>query len=380
MLDTVTFAALRVLAAPGPQHRVSILLPTSRSGPEVKQGPLRLKKLVGTVSDQLVARGLKSAEASAFLAPATALIGDDDFWANTELGLALFIDRDGMRRYRVGHPLPERGVVANDFQLRSLIPAAVAGSTLWVLAISQAGVRLFHGQGAQLEQTEIEDMPEGIDDALRLDDRESTLQSHSTDRTGGGRTVAGFHGQGAAKDTRDDDRARYCRIVDGYVVEAIGDSKAPIVLAGERRLVDEYRKQSRLMHLVDGAIIGNPDTATPSSLGAATWPIVEPVLAEARRIDWKRFDEAIPDRRTSSLDIAAVAALDGRVASMSVPLDLHRPGRLDAELRVVADGDAVSGDVYDAVVAEVLRSNGRVYAAQATELPGAGPVAALFRF
>ncbi len=380
MLDAVTFADLRQLAKPNPTNRVSISLPTSRSGAEVTQGPTRLKKLLTLTDKHLKNEGIRPSDTEKLLAPASALLTNDNFWANTELGLALYLDGDGMRTYRLGATLPERYAVADRFQVRPLVPAAVASSTFWVLAISLAKVRLLRGHRDKLEVVDVEQMPTGIDEALGLDDRERQLQSHGADRVGAGRMVASFHGQGGIEDSREHDRARYCRVIDEHVAREIGDSNAPVVLAGDRRLVDEYRKQSRLTSLAVGSIGGNPDLVAPRALADGAWPIVEPVFEQDRLMDWERFAAAPADRRASSLDAAVVAAVDGRVASLTVPLDAERPGQFDVEARTLRDAAAGSGDLFDLAVSETLLHGGRVHAVNATDVPGSGAVAAVLRF
>ncbi len=49
---------------------VSIFLPTHRGGTQTQQDPIRLKKLLGEVREDLLAKGLRSTEVDQILGPA----------------------------------------------------------------------------------------------------------------------------------------------------------------------------------------------------------------------------------------------------------------------------------------------------------------------
>jgi hypothetical protein len=282
---------------------------------------------------------------------------------------------------RLAEPVHEVAVVADRFHLKPLVAMSSGERAFHVLAVSLGSARLLRGGRAGASEVHVENLPRGMPDALQWDDRERQLQSHGAGRVGRGRVTAAFHGQGGAKDAHDADVVRYLRIVDHAVEEHLGVvDGGPIVLAGVAELVAEFRRISRLPHIVDGAVTGNPDELTASELLDRAWPLVEPLSERPRREAAERFlAKAAP-----TLDMAAAvvgAAEAGRVESLFVPGDVEQWGhaeqggtREDAERR---PGDR---DLFDVAAIETIRHGGSVYTVPAAEIPGGGQVAANLRF
>src|SRR3972149_7777562 len=76
-----------------PQHRggphVSIYLPTERAGPSTRESPIRLKNLLRTAEEELIAGKMRPTEARDLLAPVRPLEGDYDFWQQQAGGPAI---------------------------------------------------------------------------------------------------------------------------------------------------------------------------------------------------------------------------------------------------------------------------------------------------
>ncbi|MEZ5378801.1 MAG: hypothetical protein R2733_20035 [Acidimicrobiales bacterium] len=384
MFDAVTTEGLRELARTTTGHHLSVFMPTHPPGaPARAQDPIRLRQLLDRARDQLVDLGMRRPDAEEFLAPATALVGDAAFWTGAGSGIAVFLDADGLRHYRLAHAPEPRSVIADRFQLRPLVPAVAHSDHYWVLSLSQHDVRLLRGNRAEgLRRIGLGDVPTSLEEALRFDDRERQLQSHASSRAGAGGVAMTMHGQGGIKDTTDDERTRFCRIVDGYVRPLVEGGTEPIVLAGERRLLDEFRKVCHLDRLAPRDVVGNPDHLTDQQLGDAAWDIVSDLIEQQLMDDTEVFSAAV-ENRVSSLDETVLAAIDGKVDTVIVPLGVEHLGELDLRDRVVIDrpaGSAGVGDLYDLTVAEVLRHGGRVHAVDAALVPGPGPVAATLRY
>ncbi len=388
MFDAITTDELRRLARPAIGHQVSVLMPTHSSGPAKPQDPILLRQLLDEARTQLVDLGLRGPDADAFLAPATALVGDTAFWVGVGEGLAVYVNAEGERHFRLGHAPATRSVVADRFQLRPLLPAVSASDAFWVAALSQNEVRLLRGsRAAGLLRHDLGDGPTSLDAALRFDDRERQLQSHASSRVGSGGVAITMHGQGGVKDTTDEERRRFCSVVDELLRGVVGSSTDPMVLAGERRLLDDFRAATRFDQLVARDVVGNPDHMSDVELGEAAWEVVSEALEVQRSDDTAAFGAAV-DHRATSLDETLLAAIDGKVAALIVPLGVARLGVLDRERRVVDDrvadasgvGVAGVGDLFDLVVAETLRHGGRVHAVDPASVPGPGPVAAILRY
>ncbi len=382
MIDVISGASIRHLAEVHEVPCVSIYLPTHPAGTERLQDPIRLKNALGKAGAELEALGVRQAEVGSLLAAATALKDDAAFWEHVDQGLAVFASPGGTSVYRLPVPVDDVVVVADRFHVKPLLPAVSAGEVFYVLALSANQVRLLRGSRFGVSELALGEIAESLAAALWFEDREAQLYSHAAGRVGRGDVAATFHGQGAGKDARGGDLDRFLAAVDAGVRHILADTSAPLVLAGVSDTVSHYRHVSSYAHLVDGSIEGNAQRSSPAELHDRAWPLVQPVFEEARRHATETF-LADPDRSAGTLPEAVLAACDGRVATLFVPLRAERWGRCDPGARRVEEHDdrqPGDRDLFDVAVAETLANGGEVYALEDEDVPGDGPIAALLRF
>ena len=382
MIDAVTVRDVQLLAESVGPHRVSLFLPTHRSGREQAQDPIRLRNLVTEAGAELVATGLRSPDAERLLAPISDLVADQPFWAHQEQGLALYVADGFLATYRLPVPVDELVVTADRFHLKPLIPMLARGRAFHVLSLSQRNVRLLRGDPSGIAEIDMGQVAHDLAHVVRWDDREPQLQSHGAGRVGRGQVTAGFHGQGAAKDTTDEELTRFCRAVDDGVNAAILNPSTPLVLAGLDRLRGHYRAISDYPAIVDDAIDHNPDELGPHDLHTRAWPLVEPLLDEDRIAAAR----ALLDPGSATVhDPAATleAAAAGRVDTLFVPIGAARWGRVDPDGGGVEEHETRQPgdrDLFDTAAVETLAHGGTVYCVDRTDVPGDGPAAALLRY
>ena len=382
MIDVVSRDALRRLVKTQRQHCVSVYLPTHRAGPELPQDQIRLKNLLAKARDELVSSGMRGPDADDLLAPARALHASAHFWAELGDGLALFLSDEGMRTFRLPNPVEELVVVADAFHLKPLVAVVATGQTFYVLALSQNKVRLLQGGRHGVSELQLGDIPESLSEALWFDDRERQLQNHGAGRAGQGRVTATFHGHAMDKDSSEEDLVRFLGAVDAGVREVIGDRRAPLVLAGVGYLLPLYRRVSHYHPIVEGGITGNPDQLTPAELHTLALPLLEPWFTQDRRRAAEAFLAGTrPTVRT--VEGAIVAAHQGRVESIFVPVGSHRWGSFDPEIMTVDErGERRPGDrdLLDVAAIFTLMNGGGVFAVEPSALPSNDPIAAVLRF
>ena len=381
MIDIISTDDLRSLAAASGDYLVSIYLPTHRAGTDVKQDPIRFKNLLVQARAELDSLGVRGPDIERLLASATALHDDQDFWANTESGLALFTNGARMWTYRLPNTVSELAVAAERFHIKPLLPSVATEDLFYVVALSQNEVRLLRGTRLQLSEIALGHIPASLAEALRFDDREPQLQSHASSRTGGGNVVATFHGQGAGKDAKRVDLARFLRAVDTGFREIVGNVSAPLVLAGVDEVISHYRKVSGYHHIVAGHVSGNPQQTSVRELHEQAWPLVQPLLDANQR----REHDAVSSGSVPTLtSLAAVvgAASEGRVASLFVQQGVQRWGNYDSERRATEVHDPrLPGDrdLLDIAAVETLGHGGNVFVVPESKLPGTTPITATLR-
>jgi hypothetical protein len=367
MIDNITGQDLRRLAESTAEHCVSIFLPTHRAGLEQAQDPLRLKNLLTGATAELTSLGLRSPEAEGLLAPATALLREQAFWADQDNALALFLDEHGMTTYRLPEPVDELVVVTDRFHLKPLLRSVAAGVAFYVLVLNRHHARLLRGSRVDLAEIELGQIPEL---------REPGLVSP-------GPVTASFsHGHREPGEITKDDVAQFFSAVDDGVNRIVPDPPLPLVLAGPEHLLATFRHVSRYPRMVDRDIEGDAERLRPDELYAAAWPLVESVLDQDRLTATQLYLERTTPT-TSAVPRAVLAAIDGQIETLFVPLDSEQWGTLAPDRQLVElhevrqPGDR---DLLDTAAIDTILHGGAVFAVPATEIPGDGPLAAILRY
>lgn len=367
---------------------VTIYLPTHRTSPETQQDPIRLRNLLVRAGDALAEGGMRLPEIERVLQRAWEVQADGSSWREGFEGLALFITGDTTEVFRSAHVFPERVRVGSRFLLRPLIPATDPGPRFYLLALSQKRVRLFEGDVGEIRELDPAGLPQGLSEALRYDDYERQVQSHSgsgSTVTKGGRRSAIFHGHGGGEERLKDDLLRYFRIVDTGLRDLIPPN-APLLLAGVDYLLPIYREASSHDNMLDGAVLGNLDEASPHEILDEALTLLGPMRAADAHSALQSFAE----RREGALVMSGLreivpAAAEGRIETLIVSDEDTGWGTYDTvsgEVTVHPQRHEGDIDLLDSVSAATLLHGGAVYVMAADEVRTAADsdVAALLRY
>lgn len=381
----VTRDEIAELSAHRDGPHVSIFLPTVRAGQETQQNPIRLKNLLRDAAHRLHERGVDKDTAEELLAPVRALLDDYEFWQHQKEGLAVFVAPGLLRTYRLPIGFSELAAVEDRFHLKSLFPLFVDDGRFYLLALSQNDVRLFEGSRDEVRQVPLQDVPKSLADALGHDLTEVHLQFHTGTRTNSGGRTPIYHGQGAGEEDGKDEIRRFFSLLDRGLRELLdGDGQTPLVLAGVEYLLPIYRDQTSYPNTLPEGVHGNPDGLTPDELHARAWEVVEERFRDQRRATAERYgDLSGTGRASADLDEVLPAALDGRVDTLFVGRGVRQWGRFDAEARTIERHEEQNGDsedLLDRAAVLTFVNSGRVLAVDPAEVPGGGPVAAIFRY
>ncbi len=360
---------------------VSFFLPSGRAGPSAQQGMIRLKNLLRQAQEQLLALGMRSPVAKELLAPAWELVGDSLFWSYQSDGLALFLSREGMRRWRLPVRFEELVVVGDRFHVKPLLSLFTGNGQFYVLALSQNQVRLLWGTRHSVTEVPIEDVPTSLADVLRPDLIQKHLQFRTAAASGPGRQAIMYHGTGGVDDGRKADLVRFFQRIDDGLRAYLSSAPVPLVLAGVDYLLPLYREASSYQHLVEGGVTGNPERLSAEELHAQAWAVVEPHFRRALEAAEARFAERLGKGLASAqLPEVLRASRDGRVETLFVAVGVQRWGQVGPRGEIVVRGSPEPGDhdLLDLAAVETLTRGGVVYAV--AQVPGGGDLAAVFRY
>lgn len=376
---------LRALIEQGERPAVSVYMPTHRAGTEVQQDPIRFKNLLREARDRLTKQGLRSTDAESMLEPGRRLLDDEVFWQHQSDGLVAFADPSAFRHYRLPYSFEELVVVAERFHVKPLLRLLSGDGRFYVLAISGKDVRLFQGTRHSVAEVDLENVPKGLEEALRFDDPEKQLQFHTTAQG----AAAIFHGQGVGTDAAQHkkDLLRYFQQVDRGLHDLLRDDNAPLILAGVDYLLPIYREANSYSYLLDGGITGNPDDLDARALHDRAWDLVEPHFRQTQHEKAAQYRNLKGTGRVAN-EVEAIlpAAYHGRIDTLFVKVGVHQWGRYDAGGgQVTRHAEPAPGDedLLDLAAVQTLLHGGEVYAVEVEEMPDGtanGEVAALFRY
>ena len=378
---------VRHLIADRGRGRVSAYLPTHVAGPGTRQDPIRLSNLLDE-AEQSLAADLGRRTARRIIKDGRRLNRNEDFWLHQSRGLALFLSGEGdMRTFRMPITVKETVIVSDRFHVKPLIPLLSGDGRFYVLAISQARVRLFVASRDSIRELDVHDIPDSLRKAVGYDWQQKSLQFHTIGTRGGGAGGGSmFHGHGAGADDSKKEVQQFFRAVDAGVREIIGYNRGPVVLAMVDYLRPIYRLVSKLPNLLAEGVAGNPDHRPAQELHELAWKLVAPGFEAGRREAATVYQEMAagqPERASTNLEEILPAAFGGRVETLFVADDVEAWGHYDPRTSLVLLHDARRPgdcDLLDVAAAETLIRHGEIYARHHSEVPGEGQIAAIFRY
>jgi hypothetical protein len=383
-MDRFGISDLRQLTDPNEGPCVTICLPTHVAGADGQQDAVRLKNLADRAERQLAEGWLRAPEARDLVAPVRALPTDHEFWHRRSHGLALFLDRGSLRRFRVPIDLEELVLVNRRFHVKALLPLLTSGDRFFVLVLSQHNVRLFEATQYQIEQVDVAGLPQRMDEALNLDGADRGSQSHFAMKGGKKKQSSVFHGQGGVPDSHKDELAQFFRLIDSALVPVLRDETTPLILAGVDYLLPIFRKACRYAQLARPELVGNFDHLSARQIHEKVWPLAKPLLNEARERSAAKYCRlAGTGKTTDDIREAISAAVAGRVESLFVASDHWLWGVCDPQGKVIDLHDSPQpgdDDLLDSVAVQALLHRGSVFVVQGQNVPSSRQIAAVMRF
>jgi len=348
---------------------VSLYVPTQKAGLETRQSGIHLKNLLSEVEAQLSDQGLRWNEIETVILDTKALIDDDDFWQHQGEGLAIFLSSEVSKIFKLPISVQPRQLVAESFDILPLLPILSGDGNYYVLAVSENEVRLFNASRDNFTELDIDEVPDGMAEALWADDHEKQQQWHSgagSAPKGGGRSAMFFGtGDEGSMEQHKVDYKRYFDKVDAALSTTFKQHPAPVVLAGVQYLLPIYRQANTSAHLIEAEVHGNQERTTEEAIHQASWDVAAPHFELVAQTAKDRFHELL-GTGLSSADWNEIrsAAEAGRIQTLFVSGDI--PVENEQEINAVA--------------IQTLLKKGEVLAFPADSMPTEEAMAATFRY
>lgn len=365
MAELFNQSDLQELLKPGDGPRVSLFMPTHRSGPDVRQNAIRFKNLLAR-AEELIEAFTSNVEQDfqKQLDAARKLVDNDPFWQHQDQGLAMFLDGDGLRLHRVPLSLDEHVAVGEEFEVGRVLPVLRLHGVFYVLAVSEQGARVLRGTSVSISEVETDELPGSLDEVAGKDVPDSGTHSERLTKPGRGGDAGPMmrHGYHHERNS-EEDLLQYFRAVDAAIGKIIDNPSIPLVFAGVEDKFPAYKEVNTHRGLVGECIAGSPDDRSDEELRDAAWELVAPHLERHEEEIANKLHAAHTENRASCEPAEILeAARMGAVATLLVTHE-HAPAHRE---------------LVEAAMLDTLRSGGEVIAVSRSVVKGDG-LCALYR-
>ena len=382
-MKPITRAELTELVARSRDDEVSIYMP-GYVGAESRQNSVRFKNLLTEAETKLLDKGLRRPAVEALLAPARELLEEPSLWGRIGKGLAVFINGDGVRLWKLPFACDELCVVGKEIYVIPLLIWLSNEASYYVLAFSQNQLRVLYGTSTELEEIDVPGLPSNRDEALRLDEPESIQQAHVSRTLGAGRGDLMFHGHGGAPDDNKVELELFMREIDRPLSDFLRLETKPLVFVGVDYLFPIFEQVNNYPYLLPTPVTGNPELWSLDELRNKVWPLVEPILVSRRQEALAKYgDVTAQGRALHELEDVLVAAHAGAVETLFVDPRARQWGAFSpttSQVRFDESAQQDSEDLINLAATFVLRNSGAVIPLDKGNMPGGGDVAATMRY
>jgi len=362
--------------------KVSLYLPTHRTGAELRQGPIRLKNLLREATEGLAARGLSSREVDTLFEDVArhTLNETDPFWQHRDHGLAVFISPEGTQYVDAPLNFEERVKVGRRFLVKPILPLLMRDSRFYVLEASLDRAVLhratrFSMSAVDDERLSIASLYLGFTEPVG---QETTRQEADSNARPGAEELPP---RGARQEPE-----KFALSVAKAVGAMLADADEPLVIAADDRLLGMLRQHLQYNGLVEEGIREHPRSLDAAELHKRAYELVARQLDQTRLDAIKRFEGRAQDAgdsgASSLIQDIVPAACQGRIEALIVSIDAVIPGVFIPEQNqavVAREETDETMDLVDFAIVQTLRHGGKIYSqpADRNDLPAVG---AIFRY
>ena len=300
-------------------------------------------------------------------------------------GLTVYVTPEDIYFYHLAIPVKERVQISELPYVLPLISNYQYSRNYHLLVLNRESIRLFEGQGENLEEIvldDIEDAPVDLETALGTEKEGGELNfgTFSSNRGCGLVTNQFFHGHSETSDEKDIDRDRYFRLVDEFIYDHFSkDTKYPLIIYSVEDNQAVFREVSNNEYLAKAGINGSADGLKTSEIRERVSRTIDEIIAHERNELLDQLNETTPDNRIENIpDDLTLASIQGQIESLYVEKWFEIPGSITDEGRY--DEADEKNDFIQRIIRNVVRTNGDVYIFEENEIPNGTKIAARLRY
>ena len=364
---------------------VSFYLPIQKESQELRQGPIRLKKMVKATEDTLREKGLRTPDIERLTKPVRELFDDALFWSYQDESLALFFSENGLKVIKLPIAVDESVTIADRFMVRPLLRLLGRDGHYYMLWLSLSTPQLFRCTFQDMEEIQLSGLPESLKAVIDTYSQQKQLTHHSNAARG----AAGGSVYGSSDSVKDMEKGRieeYFRQIDAVLRKQLGNDKAPVVLACVDYLDPFYRGVTHLPKLMDGHISGAPDTLKRDILLRQGWELARPAFDEDKANALTVCQNLLGTPRViEDIRLILPAAQHRQIDTLFLLRSVQAYGKSDpATGRVVLTEDRQpefgEEELYDQAAMQTLQHGGQVFILEPGEMPEQAESLAVLRY
>lgn len=366
---------------------LSFYLPVEKVGADTRVGAKILRKMIKNAEDILKEKGVRTPQVEKMLTPVNALLDDALFWENQNLGLALFVNEQGMTQHRLPIRFAEALQVSDRFLVRPLLSMVGQDGRYAMLALGLSDTRLYRCTRFSMLEGSMTPHPESLKAVFDTYSVEKQMQHHSgssINRGGSAGTV--FHGFESMKDSEKDRMREYFRKVDQSLKESLTDDQMPVVLVCVDYLAPLFRSVSKDARVQALHVSGSPDTIKRDILLQKGWDIVRPIFEKEKIKALAALDKAMGSGKvTQDIRKVLMATQNGQVEYLFLQQDRQVIGNVDFKTGQPGTPSAEQvheseEELLDFAAMRVMSQGGKVFVLTTAEMPVKSDCIGLLRY
>ena len=277
---------------------------------------------------------------------------------------AIFLSRAKAHIFWTAQPMTEIVQIDDVFYIRPLLSVLASVREFAVLALSQKAVRMLRCTDATHRVVPLpEEVPQGVDDANRMDVPGHNLNRAPAGSTGERRRIRFSTDTGDQK--TDSYLLRFFSALDEQINRLMRVEPIPLVLCAAERELALYRKTNSYPHLVGESIHGSPEWLTDAQLHQEALSALERQRAkQAGKLAAEFSENTAGSLLEKAPESILAAASDGNVRVVLLPETTQDP---------------LSEDLFNLIAVQTLRKGGEVVTSSERALPGGDKAVALLR-
>lgn len=370
---------------------ISLFIPTHKEWNEMDQDLIRYKNQILTVEKRLSESGMKSKEVGMFLKPAKDLFDNKEFWNHQSEGLAIYFNEHVFFKYRLPVPVNEFLFISNIFYIKPLLPLLSGDGRFFVLAFDQKETKFYECTKYTINEIPFADIPTNLDEALKWDDPEKSLQFHSgtpevKSQNIGGKRPAVFHGHGTTGDDNfyKKNLLEFAQVINRGVNNILKGETVPLIISSVDHLIPIYKEANSYNYLHSKHLPINPQELSDDELHQKTYELIKPEFESDQKKAFAKYEQLSgASKASSNIEEIVRAAHNKRIEYLWVNLDEKQWGNFDEQNQTIElhDEPSISNkELLDLASGKTLINNGTVYALPPDKMPVPKSAIAIFRY